>query len=51
MARYVIDAPTLLHIVAEDLTVHADHRLVAPNLVRSQSLNLLFEAVRQRLQP
>jgi predicted nucleic acid-binding protein len=47
MSRYVIDAPTLLHIVAEDLAVHSAHRLVAPNVVRSQSLNLLLEAVRR----
>ena len=46
MARYVIDAPTLLHVVAEELTVSPAHQLVAPNLIRSQALALLFTAVR-----
>jgi predicted nucleic acid-binding protein len=47
MTRYVIDAPTLLRIVADDVVVSPAHRLVAPNLVRSQSLCLLLEAVRR----
>ena len=46
MARYVIDAPTLLHIVAEDVEVSSAHQLVAPNLIRSQALSLLLAAVR-----
>lgn len=47
MARYVIDAPTLLHLVTEDVTVDPAHRLVAPNPIRSQALQLLLEAVRR----
>jgi hypothetical protein len=46
MARYVIDAPTLLHLVTEGIPVAAGHQLVAPNLLRSQALALLFEQVR-----
>ena len=46
MARYVIDAPTLLHLVAEDVNVNCAHQLVAPNLIRSQALSLLLAAVR-----
>jgi predicted nucleic acid-binding protein len=46
VARYVIDAPTLLHLVANDVQVNPGHQLVAPNLIRSQALALLFEAVR-----
>ena len=46
MARYVIDAPTLLHLVAEGVKVSPEHQLVAPNLIRSQALSLLLEAVR-----
>lgn len=46
MTRYAIDAPTLLHLVAHSLQVSPDHQLVAPTLVRSQALSLLFEAVR-----
>jgi len=47
MTRYVIDAPTLLHIVANGVQVNPRHQLVAPNLIRSQSLTLLLEAVRR----
>jgi predicted nucleic acid-binding protein len=46
MARYVIDAPTLLHLVANDVPVSPRHQIVAPNLIRSQALSLLLEAVR-----
>ena len=45
MARYVIDAPTLLHLVAESVQVNPAHQLVAPNLIRSQALSLLLAAV------
>src|SRR5918995_1778354 len=47
MTRYVIDAPTLLHIVGKGVQVGSGHQLVAPNLIRSQALALLFEAVRR----
>jgi predicted nucleic acid-binding protein len=47
MTRYVIDAPTLLHIVANDVHVSPRNQLVAPNLIRSQALSLLLEAVRR----
>ncbi len=47
MARFVIDAPTLLHLVAHDVRVGSGHQLLAPNLVRSQALTLLFEAVQR----
>ena len=46
MARYVIDAPTLLHLVAERVDVDPEHQLVAPNLIRSQALALLLASVR-----
>ncbi len=46
MARYVIDAPTLLHLVGNRVEVSAEHQLVAPNLIRSQALALLLAAVR-----
>jgi hypothetical protein len=47
MTRFVIDAPTLLHLVAEGVAVAPDHQLVAPQGLRSQALDLLFEAVRR----
>ncbi|TFD62749.1 hypothetical protein E3T39_02095 [Cryobacterium suzukii] len=48
MTRYVIDAPTLLHIVATGMRVEASHQIVAPGVIRSQALALLFAAVRRR---
>jgi predicted nucleic acid-binding protein len=45
MARYVIDAATLLQIVAAGVPVSPRHQLVAPNLIRSQALSRLLEAV------
>ena len=46
MTRYVIDAPTLLHMVATGVQVSSRHQIVAPNLIRSQALSLLLQAVR-----
>lgn len=43
----MIDAPTLLHIVAGGVPVSAAHQLVAPNLIRSQALTLLLAQVRR----
>ena len=43
----MIDAPTLLHLVAESVEVNPDHQLVAPNLIRSQALALLLATVRR----
>ena len=45
MTRYGIDAPTLLHLVDNDLRPHATHQIVAPNLIRSESLDLLYRDV------
>jgi predicted nucleic acid-binding protein len=46
MARYVIDAPTLLHLVHAGLHVDPGHQLVAPNSIRSEALELLLHDVR-----
>ena len=46
MARYTIDAPTLLHLVDAGLTVDPSHQLVAPNSIRSEALELLLRDVR-----
>ena len=47
MARYVIDAPTLLHLVEGDLRVDPGHQLVAPNSIRSEAMQLLLLDVRR----
>ena len=46
MTRFVIDAPTLLHLVDEAVQVHPDHQLVAPGAIRSRALQLLYDDVR-----
>jgi predicted nucleic acid-binding protein len=46
MARYVIDARTLLHVVADDVGIDPAHQLVAPSLIRSHALDLLLADVR-----
>jgi len=47
MARYAIDACTLVHLVSNDLVVAPAHQLVAPNAIRSDALSLLYAAVRR----
>ena len=47
VARFVIDAPSLLHIVANDVRIGAGHQVVAPKLIRSQALTLLLDAVQR----
>ena len=47
MARYVVDARTLLHIASGGLRIHPDHKLVAPNSIRSEALSLLYDQVRR----
>jgi predicted nucleic acid-binding protein len=46
MLRYVIDAPTLVHLVQAELRVDPGHQLVAPNSIRSEALELLLQDVR-----
>ena len=45
MARYVIDAATLLHLFDHDLKLDPEHQLVAPNAIRSEALQLLLDDV------
>ena len=45
--RFVVDAGTLLHLLAEDIEVSNEYQLVAPTLVRSQVLSALYEAVQR----
>jgi predicted nucleic acid-binding protein len=47
LSRFVIDCETLLRIAAGEIEVAADHKLVAPTLVRSQALSALYEAARR----
>jgi predicted nucleic acid-binding protein len=47
MARYSIDAATLVHIVAQDIQIDGHHQIVAPNVIRSHAMALLFSAVQR----
>jgi len=44
---FVVDCDTLLRIAAGEIEVAAEHKLVAPTLVRSQALSALYEAARR----
>ena len=46
VTRYVIDAPTLLHVLDQGLSVDPSHQLVAPNSIRAEALQLLLDDVR-----
>jgi predicted nucleic acid-binding protein len=47
LTRFVIDCGTLLRIAAGEVEVAAEHKLVAPTLVRSQALAALYESARR----
>ena len=47
MTRFVVDCETLLRIAAGEIEVAAEHKLVAPTLVRSQALSALYKAARR----
>jgi predicted nucleic acid-binding protein len=45
MARFVVDCGVVLHLASEEIEVPAEHELLAPTLLRSQTLSALHEAV------
>ena len=47
MARYAIDAVTLVRLVTDDVPRRAEHQLVAPSAIRTDALSLLYAAVRR----
>ena len=47
MARFAIDAPTLLHLVTSGLRANPAHQLVAPNVIRSHALTLMLQSVQR----
>jgi len=47
VTRFVVDCETLLGIAGGEIVVAAEHKLVAPTLVRSQALSALYEAARR----
>lgn len=47
MTRYVIDPRVALHLAQHEVTVPDEHQLVAPTLLRSQLVSLLYQAVQR----
>lgn len=45
MARFVVDCGVVLQLVSEGVDVAPEHELLAPTLLRSQTLSALHEAV------
>lgn len=45
MTRFVVDAGAALHLASEGGEVSAGHELLAPTLLRSQTLSVMHEAV------
>lgn len=47
MTRFVVDASAVIHLASEGFKVPSKHELLAPTLLRSQTLSALHEAVQQ----
>jgi predicted nucleic acid-binding protein len=47
MTRFVVDAGVVLHLVGDGIEVADEHELLAPTLLRSQTLSQLHEAVQR----
>ena len=45
MTRFVVDASAVLHLASVEIEVPTEHKLLAPTLLRSQTLSALHEAV------
>ena len=47
MTKFVVDSSTVLHLARADTEVPTKHKLLAPTLLRSQTLSDLHEAVQR----
>jgi indolepyruvate ferredoxin oxidoreductase alpha subunit len=47
MTRFVVDASAVLHLASAGIEVPGKHKLLAPTLLRSQTLSALHEAVQR----
>ena len=45
MTRFVVHTTAVLHLASERIEVSDAHQILAPTLLRSQTLSMLFEAV------
>jgi hypothetical protein len=51
LTRFVVDCGVVLHLASEEIEVAAEHELLAPTLLRSQTLSGLHEAVHRGVVP
>ncbi len=51
MTRFVVDASAVLHLASAGIDVADAHKLLAPTLLRSQTLSALHEAVHRGEMP
>src|SRR5919106_848334 len=47
MTRFVVDTGAVLHLASNGIEVSGNHELLAPTLLRSQTLSALHEAVQR----
>ena len=47
MTKFVVDAGAVLHLASKEVEVPSKHKLLAPTLLRSQTLSALHEAVQR----
>jgi predicted nucleic acid-binding protein len=47
MTRFVVDSGAVLHLADEGIAVRSKHELLAPTLLRSQTLSVMHEAVQR----
>ncbi len=47
MTRFVVDTGAVLHLADAGVEVSGEHKLLAPTLLRSQTLSALYEAVQR----
>src|SRR6266540_2558910 len=47
LTRFVVDASAVLHLASQAIEIAAEHELLAPTLLRSQTLSALHEAVQR----
>jgi predicted nucleic acid-binding protein len=47
MTRYVIGPDVAIHLAHDQAVIRGEHQILAPALLRSQALSLLYQAVRR----
>ncbi|MEV1131327.1 hypothetical protein [Agromyces sp. NPDC049794] len=47
MTRFAIDAPTVVRLARDEMSISDEHRLVGPSMLRSHAMSLLYRDVRR----